>query len=70
MKGYRWYINFTSGQEEPQEKTYSTLNEVQNAIEEYLSPNFPRTVCGIDMVEDDDGSIELLENIILPKEKI
>ncbi len=69
MRGYRWYINFETGQYEPEEKTYPTLSDAQNAMEDYLSPNFPRSACGIDKVEDDDGFIEVLEHTILPKEK-
>lgn len=70
MKGYRWYINFASGQYEPQEETFPTLEQAQNAMEEYLSPAFPRAACGIDKVEDDDGCIEVLEHIIMPTEEI
>ena len=69
MKGYRWYINFASGQYEPEEKTFPTLEQAQNAMEEYLSLAFPRVACGIDKVEDDDGCIEVLEHIITPAEE-
>lgn len=64
--GYRWYINFRRGKYEPQENTYSTLEKAKEAMEEYLSPNFPRTACGIDKVEDDDGFIDVLEQVIIP----
>lgn len=66
--GYRWYVTGVDGEYEPQEITYLTLPEAQQAMEEYLSPNFPRSKCGIDKVMDDDGCIEVLENIILPLE--
>ncbi len=69
MIGYRWYINFASGQYEPEETTYPTVDKARSAMEDYLSSNFPRSACGIDKVEDDDGFIEVLEHIILPKEK-
>ena len=66
--GYRWYVNCVDGKYEPQEITYSTLPKAQQAIKEYFSSDFRRSKCGIDKVIDEDGCIEVLENIILPLE--
>lgn len=65
--GYRWFVRFGCEVYEPQEHTYSTFDEVKSAMQEYLADGeIPLSACGIDMVEDDDGCIEVLECIIAP----
>lgn len=65
--GYQWYINYGCDQYVPQEHTYATVEETQAAIAEYLDGSpIPLSACGIDKVEDDDGCIEVLEQVIVP----
>jgi hypothetical protein len=65
--GYQWYINFGCHQYVPQEHTYATIEETENAIAEYLDGSpIPLSACGIDKVENDDGFIEVLEQVIIP----
>lgn len=67
--GYRWFIKFGCGLYEPQERTYSTLDEVKSAMVDYLADsNIPLSACGVDLVEDDDGCIEAVERVIDPTE--
>lgn len=65
--GYQWYINYGCDQYVPQERTYATVEETQSAIIEYLNGSpIPLSACGIDKVENDDGCIEVLEQVIVP----
>ena len=67
--GYRWFIKFGCGLYEPQERTYPTLDEVKSAMADYLADSdIPLSACGIDLVEDDDGCIEVVERVIDPTE--
>ena len=65
--GYQWYVKCGYGVYVPEEYTYSTLDEIKTAIEEYLKDApFSMSVCGIDKVEDDDGYISVIEKIVIP----
>ena len=67
--GYRWFINFGCRLYEPQEITYPTISQVKSAMADYLADSdIPLSACGIDLVEDDDGCIEVLERVFTPTE--
>ena len=67
--GYRWFIKFGCGLYEPQEHTYPTLEEVKSAMADYLTDSdIPLFACGIDLVGDDDGCIEVIERVVEPTE--
>ena len=69
ITGYRWFIKFARGLYEPQERTYPTLDEAKSAMADYLADSkIPLSACGIDLVEDDDGCIEVIERAVDPTE--
>ena len=69
ITGYRWFVKFGCGLYEPQERTYPTLDEVKSAMADYLTDSdISLSACGIDLVEDDDGCIEVVERVVNPTE--
>ena len=68
-KGYRWFIEVGCEEYEPEECTYPTLEETKTAMKKYLEGSkIPLSACGIDLVENDDGCIEVLERVVKPTE--
>ena len=59
MRGFRWFIKIGVWTAyEPNEDTYSTLEECENAI----YPEY-KEGAGIDEVEDTDGFVKVIRNI-------
>lgn len=62
--GCRWYISLGYiGAYEPEEITYPTLEATLRSIQEY---NYPFSVCGINLVEDDGRGVEIKESLLTP----
>lgn len=65
--GFRWYARCSYENDVLQEYTFDSLEEVLEAIARYLENRpIPRSACGIDKVEDDEGYIRVLEEIVVP----
>lgn len=65
--GFQWYLRYCYMDEVLQEYTFDSLEGAQNAIVRYFEGRpIPWSACGIDKVEDDEGYIRVLENIVVP----
>lgn len=65
--GFRWYARCSYEDDALQEYTFDSLEEVLEAIAKYLEGcTIPWSACGIDKVEDDEGYIRILEQIVVP----
>ena len=65
--GYQWYIKYARGSYTPQDYIYSSVEKTKQAINTFIKgTNIPLLACGIDKVENDDGAIETIEEIIVP----
>lgn len=68
-EGFRWYVKTACGNYELEEYTYPTFDEVKRGMKEYLADSVvPFPACGIDLVEDNNGSIKVLEPLVEPTE--
>jgi hypothetical protein len=68
-KGFRWYVKTACGNYELEEYTYPTFDEVKRGMKDCLTDTtIPFSACGIDLVEDNDGSIKVLEYLVEPTE--
>lgn len=61
--GYRWYIKMADGYYEPHEKTFATY---MDAITDAVANGYADAYVGVDKVEDDGGSIDVIETIKEP----
>lgn len=65
--GFQWYARCSYEDDVLQERTFDSLEEVLEAIARYLENSpIPWSACGIDKVEDDEGYIRILEEIVVP----
>ena len=65
--GFQWYVRCSYEDDVLQEYIFDSLEEVLEAITKYLEGcTIPWSACGIDKVEDDEGFISILEQIVVP----
>ncbi len=68
IKGYRWYIRLGAwGLYEPHEKTFRTIRE---AIIDAIKNKYTWKEIGISYCEDDDGFIQVIEEIKEPTKTV
>lgn len=65
MKGYRWFVNEYLGSYEPHEETFNSIEEAMEDMKRYADC-YSLECCGIDYVNDDDGSIDVIDTVIAP----
>lgn len=61
--GYSWYIRCADGPYQPTEEIFPTLEGLLYSMQDY---NYPLDVCGVDLVEEDEGCVEVMEEILTP----
>lgn len=65
--GYQWYIKYACGAYVPEECIYPSVEGAEQAIATYIKDTaIPKSAIGIDKVENDDGFIEDIEQIVVP----
>ena len=65
--GFQWYVRCSYEDDVLQEYTFDSLEEVPEAIAKYFEGRtIPWSACGIDKVENDEGYIRILEQIVVP----
>ena len=70
MKGYRWYIRYADYCYEPTEQTFETIFDCIDDIKEssYYKEGQANYHIGIDFCFDDDGYIQVLQQVVTPTE--
>lgn len=65
--GFQWYVRCSYEDDVLQEHVFGSLEEVPEAIAKYFEGRtIPWSACGIDKVENDEGYIRILEQIVVP----
>lgn len=65
MLGYCWFVKCEFGLYEPHEETFNTLEEATEDMKRF-SDWYPIECCGVDYVNDNNGSIDVIDRIIEP----